>query len=156
MSTSLKILLSIIILIQVTVTNAQESKEGISVPIIVQESFSEKFPSVEPVWDIHYQGTYNQELVYKGKFLFKNRSSLVVFDKDGNMVAFAATIEKNEIPVKIKTYMNEKFPAFPIVEALLVTREKQETTYEVGIYVNEQYVIKVFTEDGDFIKTTKG
>ena len=119
------------------------------------EKFTQNFPSIEPVWDINYQGTYNQQLVYKGKFIYNNRSSLVVYDKDGNLLVFAATVEKSEIPDKINKYMTKNFPAFSIVEVLLVTRGTDENTYEIAIYVNDQYVVKVFTKSGDFIKTTK-
>lgn len=158
MLTSLKTILCIIILMHTTITNAQstqELKQEISVPIIVLEKFTQNFPSIEPVWDINYQGTYNQQLVYKGKFIYNNRSSLVVYDKDGNLLVFAATVEKSEIPDKINKYMAKNFPAFSIVEALLVTRGTDENTYEIAIYVNDQYVVKVFTNSGDFIKTTK-
>lgn len=158
MSTHLKILLSIIILMLVTVTNGQnrqESNQETGVPITILEKFSLNFPLIEPIWSIHYQGLYNEQLVYKGKFMHDNRSSLVVYDKDGNLLVYAVTIEKLEIPDKINAYMTEHFPTFPIVEALLVTRGKKEISYEIGIYVNDQYVIKVFTESGDFIKTTK-
>lgn len=158
MLTSLKTILCIIILMHTTITNAQstqELKQEISVPIIVLEKFTQNFPSIEPVWDINYQGTYNQQLVYKGKFIYNNRSSLVVYDKDGNLLVFAATVEKSEIPDKINKYMTKNFPAFSIVEVLLVTRGTDENTYEIAIYVNDQYVVKVFTKSGDFIKTTK-
>jgi hypothetical protein len=40
--------------------------------------------------------------------------------------------------------MNEHYPTYPIIEALLVTDSKKEVTYEIGIYVDNQYMIQVF------------
>ena len=51
--------------------------------------------------------------------------------------------------------MKEKYPSFPIIEALMVTDNEKVVTYEIGIYIDNQYVIQVFSNDGDFIKNTK-
>lgn len=158
MSNIFKGILVVLLLFQFTVSDAQnrnKSKLEKNIPEIVLEMFSQKFPSQDPVWFSQYQGRYNQQLVFEGKFIFDNRYSSAVYDKDGNLLAFAATIEKNEIPDKVIKYMNEKFPSFPIAEALLVTRNLNEVTFEIGIYIDNQFVIEVFSENGDFIKSTK-
>lgn len=51
--------------------------------------------------------------------------------------------------------MKEMYPSFPIIEALMVTDHEKVVTYEIGIYIDHQYVIQVFSNDGDFIKNTK-
>jgi len=126
-----------------------------NVPIAVAAAFGEKFPSYEPVWFSNYQGRYNQKLVYEGRFIFDNRYSLAIYDGQGDLIAFAATIEHNEIPAKALKYMKENFPAFPISEALLVTSRKNDITYELGIWVDGEFIVKVFSESGDFIRSTR-
>jgi hypothetical protein len=63
---------------------------------------------------------------------------------NGKQVAFAATIEYLELPEEARNYMNEHYPTYPIIEALLVTDSKKRVTYEIGIYVDNQYMIQVF------------
>ncbi|UQD56528.1 hypothetical protein [Flavobacterium sp. K5-23] len=158
MSNIFKVILCIVVLMQVSVLGAQnlnESKLERNVPLIVLEIFDQKFPSQDPVWFSRYQGRFNEKLVFEGKFIFDNRYSIVVYDINGNLLAFAATIDNKEIPDNAIKYMTENYPSFPIVEALLVTRGKEEVTYEIGIYIDNQFVIQVFTKTGDFIKSTK-
>src|SRR5690606_35115043 len=69
-----------------------------NVPALVEEAFQNKFPGHDPVWYSKYQGRYNQKLVYEGRFMFDNRYSAAVYDTDGIMVAFAATVELSEVP----------------------------------------------------------
>jgi len=158
MSNIFKGILVVLLLFQFTVSDAQISNKSRlerNIPEIVLEMFSQKFPSQDPVWFSQYQGRYDQKLVFEGKFIFDNRYSSAVYDKEGNLLAFATTIDKNEIPEKVIKYMTEKFPSFPIVEALLVTRNLSDVTFEIGIYIDNQFVIEVFSENGDFIKSTK-
>jgi hypothetical protein len=44
---------------------------------------------------------------------------------NGKQVAFAATIEYLELPEEARNYMNEHYPTYPIIEALLVTDVKK-------------------------------
>lgn len=158
MSNIFKGILVVILLFQANISCAQntnKSKLEKNIPDIVLERFSQKFPSHDPVWFSQYQGRYNQKLVFEGKFIFDNRYSSAIYDQDGNLIAFAATIEKNEIPDKVNQYMTENLPSFSIVEALLVTRNINDVTYEIGIYIDNQFVIEVFSKNGDFIKSTK-
>lgn len=158
MSKIFKVTLGIIILMQISVLNAQNkniSEPEINVPIVIIEMFNQRFPSQDPVWFSQYKGRYNEQLVFEAKFIFDNRYSMAVYDKSGNILAFAATIEKYELPEKANIYMSENFPSFQIVETLLVTRGKNDVTYEIGIYIDNQYVIQVFTKNGDFIKSTR-
>jgi hypothetical protein len=127
-----------------------------NVPAPISAAFAKKFPTSEPVWFSDYQGKYNQQLVYEGRFMYKNRNTSVIYEANGNLIATVVRVDQKELPKKIVAYMNEKFPSFPIRDAALVTAQNNETTYEVGIIINETYVIKVFSEEGDFIKSTIG
>lgn len=158
MSNIIKVLLSIIIFMQVTFFYAQnlnESKLEKNVPLIVLDMFNQKFPSQDPIWFSGYQGKYDQKLVFEAKFFFDNRTFMAIYDKSGNLLAIASTIEKHELPDRVNNYMSENYASFPIVEILLVTRGKDDITYEIGIYIDNQYVIQVFTKNGAFLKSTK-
>ena len=149
----------VFLFLQATIVSAQEIgklKPERNVPAIVMEKFKNKFPAGDPVWFSQYQGRYDQKLVFEGRFIFDNRYSSVIYGKEGNMIAFAATIEKREIPAEAAKYMADNFPTYPIADALLVTRGSDDITYELGIYIDNQYVIKVFNKDGKFIKSTRG
>ena len=87
--------------------------------------------------------------------MFDKRYSTAIYDGEGNMIAFAAKLENSEIPEKVVKYMNENFPSFPILDAILVTSVKNEVTYELGIVIDGEYIVKVFSNDGDFIKSTR-
>jgi hypothetical protein len=125
-----------------------------NVPLVVIESFNTVFSAKDPVWFTRYQGKNNQELVYVAKFILGNRYCKSVYDFNGNQIVFAATVDYLEIPEGARNYMKEKYPSFPIIEALMVTDNKKVVTYEIGIYIDNQYVIQVFSNDGDFIKNT--
>tara|TARA_R110000868_G_scaffold87175_3_gene244037 strand:+ start:3715 stop:4194 length:480 start_codon:yes stop_codon:yes gene_type:complete len=140
------------------VTQAQNdgsSKIEKNIPLIVVETFNNSFPDKDPVWFSRYQGSDDQELVYRAKFIFDNRYCQAVYDINGNQVVFAATVDYKELPESARNFMKEKYPAFPIVETLLVTDSKKQVTYEIGIYIDNQYVIQVFSKEGIFIKSTK-
>ena len=150
--------LGIIILMHISVLNAQSvngSKLEKNVPAYIVEKFNQKFPSQDPVWFFRFQGRYDDKLVYEAKFMLDNRYSMAVYDINATLLAFAATIDKSELPTQATAYMAEHYPNFPIIETLLVTRGDNDITYEVGIYIDNQYVIQVFSKTGDFIKSTK-
>ena len=151
-------LLSVAILLNCTVAFSQHTvgqKPERNVPIAVSAAFNEQFPSKDPIWFGNYQGRYNEKLVYEGRFIFDNRYSAAMYDGEGNMLAFVAKVERNEIPVKALEYMNNQFPSFPILDAILVTTKNNEITYELGIMVENEYIIKVFSDKGEFIKGTR-
>ncbi|MEZ7500326.1 hypothetical protein QO200_16450 [Flavobacterium sp. Arc3] len=126
-----------------------------NVPLVVVESFNAVFSAKDPVWFTRYQGENNQELVYEAKFIFNNRYCKSVYDFNGNQIVFAATVDYRELPEGARKYMEEKYPFFPIVEALMVTDNENQDTYEIGVYIDNQYMIQVFSKEGDFIKNTK-
>lgn len=127
-----------------------------NVPIIVTEAFQKKFPKQEPVWFSEYQGRFNQKLVYEARFMFDNRYSKAFYENEGKMLAFATVVEQSELPEVARVYMKENYPSFPITEALLVTYANNEIQFEVGIYIDNEFVVQVFSKAGDFIKTAKG
>lgn len=126
------------------------------IPLTVKEAFDMRFSGYDPVWFTHFQGRYDNQQVYEGRFLFDKRYSTAVYTPDGDLIAFVATVEYLEIPKAARDYMEMQFPGRPIIEAALVTRGGSDVTYEIGIYLEDQYVIQVFTKDGEFIRSTKG
>ena len=151
-------ILTVIFIFQLAILNAQNivnPRPEKNVPLAVSQAFNQKFPSHDPVWFSQYNGRYDQRLVFEGRFIFDKRYSSAIYDNEGNMLAFAAAVEKSELPKKAMDYMDQKYPSFPIIDALLLTRGKDKVTYEIGIFIDKQYVIQVFNEAGDFIKSTK-
>lgn len=139
---------------------AQAQNDGTSriernVPIVIAESFNAVFSAKDPVWFTRYQGENNQELEYEAKFIFDDRYCKSVYDSNGNQIAFAATVDYLELPEYARVYMEEKYPFFPIMEALMVTDNENVVTHEIGVYIDNQYMIQVFSKDGDFIKNIK-
>ena len=135
-------------------TNGQRLQHN--VPIVVTDAFQKKFPDKEPVWFSEYQGRYDEKLVYEARFMFDNRYSKAFYENEGKMLAFATVVEKTELPQKVIDYMKEKYPSFPIAESLLVTYANNDIHFEVGIYIENNFLIQVFNKQGDFIKMNKG
>ncbi len=135
-------------------TVAQKPEKN--VPRLVEMAFKEKFPAGDPVWFSNYQGRWIEQphLVYEGRFMFDKRYSTAVYDEKGTLIAFAAQIENKEIPQKALQYMKENFPSYPIIESILVT-SGNTVRIELGIMIDDDFVVKVFSEGGDFIKSTK-
>jgi hypothetical protein len=135
-------------------TVAQKPEKN--VPRAVEIAFKDKFPAGDPVWFSNYQGRWVEQthLVYEGRFMFDKRYSTVVYNNEGTLVAFAAQIESKEIPQKALQYMKDNFPNFPIMESILVT-SGNTVTIELGIMIDDDFIVKVFSEGGDFIKSTK-
>jgi len=154
-----KIILLLVLILSVSPLFAQDltpMKPERKVPIIVSEAFQSKYSAKDPVWFSQYQGLYNDKLVYEARFMFDNRYSSAIFDRDGEMIAFATTIEASEIPQKAIDYMKKNYADRGVTEAMLVARGKNETSVELGIYINNRFTIVVFDKDGNFIKTTLG
>ena len=151
-------ILTVILFIVSHTASAQfigKQKPERDVPNAVAANFTQRFPQADPVWFSSYQGRYDQRQVYEARFLFDNRYSMAIFDKEGNFIAFAATVTSNEVPQKAIQYMKDNFPTYPILDSILVTRINNDVTYELGIMVDEVYIIKVFSESGDFIRSTR-
>lgn len=127
-----------------------------NVPIIVAETFELKFPNNDPVWFSQYQGRYDDNLVYEARFLFDNRYSAAVYNKEGIMLAFVATIEESEIPQKALDYMKKNYPYQHVVEAVTVSHNDEKATVELGIYLDDAMRVMVFDKEGNFIKSTRG
>jgi hypothetical protein len=126
------------------------------VPIIVSTAFQSQYQQKDPVWFSQYQGRYNDNLVYEARFIFDNRYSSAIYNRDGRMIAFGATIEASEIPQNAIEYMKNKYSDRGVTEAMLVTRGEKETTIELGIYIDNRFTIVVFDRSGKYIKTTLG
>jgi hypothetical protein len=131
------------------------SKPEKNIPVLVAQLFQSTYPEKEPVWFSQYQGRYDEQLVYEARFIFDNRYSSAVYNREGRLVAFAATIEASEIPQKAIDYMKNNYADRGVTEAMLVSRGT-ESTIELGVYINNRFTVLVFDKDGNFIKTTLG
>jgi hypothetical protein len=155
----MKPILHIIFLLLLTSSAKSQSLIGErpekNVPVVVSAVFNDQFPSNDPVWFSRYQGRFSQQLVYEARFIFSNKYSSAFYTKEGSFIAFASSIDYAEIPVEIRKYMMQNFPGFSILNSILVTKSDGDKTYEIGIMVDDEYIIKVFSEKGDFIKSTR-
>ena len=127
-----------------------------SPPQIVQEHFEQKFPGVEVVWHLRYRGDYDQQLRYQGKFLMNNKTVLAVYSQIGELMAMAVEIDPTDIPKKARKYMENNYPYNPIVQSAKITQVDKGVTYELGMYLDNSYVIVIFDKKGNFIQLSKG
>lgn len=157
MSKAILLFISLLFLTSTTVISQNEAtdEQPLAIPLSVTTAFNLKFPAQEPNWVSSYEGRYNQKLVHEARFIFDNRNSSAIYDNLGNLIAFAAVVERSEIPVEALNYMKEKYPNYYILDTIIVTRGNSDITYELGIVVNGQYIIKVFSNKGKFIKSTR-
>lgn len=133
----------------------QGQKPVKDIPLTVKEAFNLRFIGKDPVWFTHFQGRYDNQQVYEGRFLFDKRYSTAVYTPDGDLIAFVANVEYFEIPKAARDYMEMQFPGRQIIDAALVTRGGNDVTYEIGIYLENQYVVQIFSKEGEFIRSTK-
>ena len=148
-----------VFLIMFTFANSQilrQNKPEKEVPQTVEAAFNMKFPKKEVVWFSRFQGRYDNKQVYEGRFMLDNRYSTAVYTPDGELIAFVSTVEYLEIPIKARNYMEREFAGRPIINAALVTRGGNDVTYEIGIYIDNEFIVKVFSKDGEFVKSTRG
>ena len=141
-----------------SLTQAQKSgnsKVDSNIPLVVSESFNAMYSEKDPVWFSRYQGEGDQTLVYIAKFIFDKRYCQAIYGINGNQIAFAATVEYKELPEAARNYMTQNYLTFAIADAVLVTDANKNVTYEIGIYIEGDYVIQVFSKEGTFIKNTK-
>lgn len=141
-----------------TLVRAQEVhnlKLAKELPQTVEVAFETKFPAHDVVWFTHFQGRYDNQQVYEARFIFDKRYSTAIYSKEGDLIAFMARVDYLEIPEAAREYMRTHFSGRPFIDAVLVTRGGGEVTYEIGIYIENQYVIEIFTKEGDFIRSTR-
>jgi hypothetical protein len=91
--------------------------------------------------------------VYEAKFIFDDRYCKSVYDFNGIKLLFAAG--RLSWVTSRNSWVYGRRVLLPIVESLLVTDSEKVVTYEIGIYIDNEFVIQVFSKDGDFIKNTK-
>lgn len=126
-----------------------------NIPKTVEEAFETKFAGNDVVWFTHFQGRYDNQQVYEGRFMFDKRYSTAIYSKEGDLISFMARVDYLEIPEAAREYMKTHFSGRPFIDAVLVTRGGSEVTYEIGIYIEDQYVVQIFSKDGEFIRSTR-
>jgi hypothetical protein len=133
--------------------NVQAQRLEKNVPIIVSETFKKEFPGKDPVWFSKIQGPYDERLVYEARFMFDNRYSKAFYENEGKLIAFATIIEQSELPKRIREYMEKTYPTLPVAESLLVTHVNNEIHYEIGVYIDNEFVVMTFNQEGQYLKT---
>jgi hypothetical protein len=90
--------------------------------------------------------------VYEAKFIFDNRycKSVILMA----IKCFWLTVDYLELPEGARKY-GRKVSTFPIMEALMVTSNQQVVTYEIGVYIDNQYMYKFFSKGVILLKNTK-
>lgn len=154
-----KIYLAVIFLFAFSLTNAQiarKNKPEKIIPQTVEAAFKLKFDNNDVVWFSRFQGRYDNKQVYEGRFMLDKRYSTAVYTPDGALIAFVTAVEYLEIPRKAREYMQQNFPNRQIIDAALVTRGGKDATYEISVYIDDEYVVKVFDNEGSFVKSTRG
>ena len=154
-----KLYLILVLLLTFSFTNAQiarKNKPEKNVPENVEDAFNMKFSEKDVVWFSRFQGRYDNNQVYEGRFIYDNRYSTAVYSPDGTLIAFVATVEYSEIPKRVRDYMESEFAGRRILDSALVTRGGKDVTYEIAIFIDNEYVVKVFSSDGKFVKSTRG
>ena len=150
--------LVVALLFMTTVVKAQEVhnlKLAKNVPQTVEEAFETKFPGNDVVWFTHFQGRYDNQQVYEARFILDKRYSTAIYSKEGDLISFMARVDYLEIPEPAREYMRVHYSGVPFIDAVLVTYGGGDVTYEIGIYLEDQYVIQIFSKDGDFIRSTR-
>lgn len=133
--------------------NVQAQRIEKNVPIIVSEAFQQKFPDKDPVWFSNHQGPYGTRLVYEARFMFDNRYSKAFYENEGKLIAFATIIEQSELPKRVRDYMEKTYPTLSITEALLATHINKDIHYEVGVYIDNEFVTMTFSQEGQYLET---
>jgi hypothetical protein len=127
-----------------------------AVPALVQTAFQQKFPGVEPVWYRRYRGEFDQQLRFQGKFLVNNKTVMAVFNQTGGLMAIVAEMDSREIPKKARKYMENHYPNNTVTQTAKITQVDNVITYELGMYLDNYYVILIFGKNGNFIQLSKG
>lgn len=111
---------------------------------------------MEVVWYRRYRGDYDQQLRYQGKFLMNNKTVLAVYSQIGELMAMAVEKDPTDIPKKARKYIENNYPYNSIVQSAKITQVNKSVTYEIGMYLDNSYVIVIFDKKGNFIQLSKG
>jgi len=133
-----------------------EPEPTTAVPASVQQAFQQKFPGVEPVWYRRYRGEFNQQLRFQGKFLVNNKTVLAVFNQNGGLMAMVVEMDPLQIPKKARKFMQNHYPYNSITQTAKITQIDNVDTYELGMYLDNYYVIVIFDKNGNFVQLSKG
>lgn len=118
----------------------------------VLKAFEKDFPKVEPVWRKVFDGEDNDQLSYEADFTLKNTEMTAVYNELGVFKVLEVQIAPSAIPVKISRYMAQNYPKNNIKKAAKLITNTNETTYEIGITINDKWVDAIFNKEGDFLE----
>ncbi len=121
-----------------------EGKEKLTVPAVVRDALSKKYPEATKVSWEKEKGNY--EANWGGK---SGEDNSVQFTPTGDFIEIVKAMPVNKLPVSIITYVKEHYKGAKITEAGKVTDAKGKITFEAE--VNRKDII--FDEKGNFIKS---
>ena len=81
---------------------------------------------------------------------------MAVFNQTGGLMAIVAEMDPREIPKKARKYMENHYPNNPVTQTAKITQVDNVITYELGMYLDNYYVIVIFGKNGNFIQLSKG
>lgn len=129
-----------------------ENSNKVEPNLQVIKAFEKDFPKIEPVWRTVYDGDDKDQLSYEADFTLKNTDMTAVYNELGVFKVLEVQIKVGEIPVKISRYMAKNYPKNNIKKAAKLITNSGETTYELGITINGQWVDAIFNKEGDFLE----
>lgn len=129
-----------------------ENSNKVEPNLQVIKAFEKDFPKIEPVWRTVYDGDDKDQLSYEADFTLKNTDMTAVYNELGVFKVLEVQIKEGEIPVKISRYMAKNYPKNNIKKAAKLITNSGETTYELGITINGQWVDAIFNKEGDFLE----
>lgn len=121
-----------------------EGKEKLTVPAVVRDALSKKYPEATKVSWEKEKGNY--EANWGGK---SGEDNSVQFTPTGDFIEIVKAMPVNKLPVSIIAYVKEHYKGAKITEAGKVTDAKGKITFEAE--VNRKDII--FDEKGNFIKS---
>lgn len=125
-------------------TTALFAQSLITVPKVVKEAFTKKFPRAKNVtWETE-KGNY--EANWGGK---SGEDNSVLYTPSGKFLEAGMAISVKLLPATALSYVKSHFKGAAISEAMHVTDAKGKVTYEAEVHGKDI----VFDEHGNFVKT---
>lgn len=122
------------------------AQKATTVPQVVKEAFTKKFPAAKNVnWEKE-KGNY--EANWGGK---EGEDNSVLYSPAGKFIEAGQAIAVNQLPAPVMSYMKSHYKGTPITEAMRVTDASGKVTYEAEVHGKDI----VFDQQGNFVKKEK-
>lgn len=118
----------------------------------VTKAFEKDFPKIKPSWRKDYGGEDSDELDFEADFTVNNTNMTAVYSGLGIFRILEIEIKTNDVPAKIRSYMEKNYPKNKIKKAAKVMTNSSKITYEIGIKINDKWVNIVFNNECGYLK----